>query len=429
MPALTPLASRRREISADVPASLAGQRRPGRSRSGPPRSGWPYRRGFWLVGFVFAVTMAFSAVPAPLYVLYAARDHFGPLMITVIFAAYALGVIASLFLAGHLSDWLGRRRIAVIAVAVNVASGVIFLLWPSVPGLLIARVVSGVSVGMLTATATAYLSELDAAGRGGLTRRRAEIIATAANLGGIGLGPLVSGFLAQYAGDPLVVPYLVVEALMLAGLLGLALVPETVTRPEARPRYRPQRVSVPAEHRPAFYAACAAAATSFALLGLFTSLAPGFIGGTLHDRSHALAGTATFVVFGAAALAQIVTSRAPLRRQLAFGLAALVAGLGLITVAFWLASLVLLLAGGVVAGSGAGVAFKGSVTRVLAIARPPARGEALAGLFLAGYVGLAVPVIALGAATQLLSAPVAVLGFAVLLVAVAGLVSRRLVQQ
>jgi predicted MFS family arabinose efflux permease len=385
-----------------------------------------HRSGFWLVGFVFLVTMAFSAVPAPLYVLYSARDHFGPLMITVIFAAYAVGVIASLFLAGHLSDWVGRRRMAVIAVAVNVASGVMFLLWPTVPGLLVARVVSGVSVGMLTATATAYLSELDSSGHGGMPRRRAEIIATAANLGGIGLGPLVSGFLAQYAGDPLVVPYLVFEALMLAGVLALALVPETVTRPKARPRYRPQRVSVPAQHRPAFYAASAAAAAEFALFGLFTSLAPGFIGGTLHDTSHALAGTATFAVFGAAALAQIVASRAPLRRQLAFGLLALVLGLALITVAFWLASLVLLLAGGIVAGSGAGAAFKGSVTTVLGIARPQARGEALAGLFLAGYVGLAVPVVALGLATQLLSARVAVLGFAVLLVAVVALVSRRL---
>jgi MFS family permease len=405
----------------------------GRPGTGRPPSGGPvrparYRTGFWLVGFVFLVSMAFSAVPAPLYVLYASRDHFGPLMITVIFAAYAVGVIASLFLAGHLSDWLGRRRLAVIAVLVNVASGVIFLLWPTVPGLLVARVVSGVSVGMLTATATAYLSELDTVGHGGMPRRRAEIIATAANLGGIGLGPLVSGFLAQYAGDPLVVPYLVFEALMLGGVLALALVPETVTRPEVRPRYRPQRVSVPAEHRPAFYAAAAAAAAEFALFGLFTSLAPGFIGGTLHDTSHALAGAATFVVFGAAALAQTVVSRAPLRRQLAFGLLALVLGLALITVAFWLASLALLLAGGIVAGSGAGAAFKGSVTTVLSIARPQARGEALAGLFLAGYVGLAVPVVALGLATQLLSARVAVLGFAVLLVAVVALVSRRLLR-
>jgi MFS family permease len=410
-------------MSATTPVAPRIESRPGR-----PASPGRHRAGFWLVGLVFVVTMAFSAVPAPLYVLYAARDHFGPLMITLIFAAYAVGVIASLFLAGHLSDWLGRRRLAVVAVIVNLASGVIFLLWPAVPGLLIARVVSGFSIGMLTATATAYLSELDAAGRGALPRRRAAIIATAANLGGIGLGPLVSGFLAQDAGHPLVVPYLVFEVLMLAGVLALAVVPETVTRPQARPRYRPQRVSVPAQHRQAFFAASAAAAAEFALFGLFTSLAPGFIGGTLHDTSHALAGTATFVVFGAAALAQIVVSRLPLRRQLAFGLAALALGLGLITAAFWLASLVLLLAGGVVAGSGAGAAFKGSVTTVLSIARPEARGEALAGLFLAAYTGLAVPVLALGLATQLLSARLAVAGFAVLLAAVVALVSRRLLR-
>jgi hypothetical protein len=411
-----------------APTSLAGRRQDITAESGPSRSASRHRRGFWLVGFAFLVTMAFSAVPAPLYVLYAARDSFGPLMITVIFAAYAVGVIASLFLAGHLSDRLGRRRMAVIAVSVNVASGVIFLLWPTVAGLLLARVVSGISVGMLTATATAFLSELDAAGRGGMSRRRAEIIATAANLGGIGFGALVSGFLAQYAGAPLVVPYLVFEVLMLAGVLALAFVPETVVRPETRSRYRPQRVSVPAEHRPAFYAASAAAAAEFALFGLFTSLSPGFIAGTLHDPSHALAGAATFAVFGAGALAQIVVSRAPLRRQLASGLLALVLGLALITAAFWLASLALLLIGGIVAGGGAGAAFKGSVSTVLGVARPEARGEALAGLFLAAYVGLAVPVLALGLATQLLSARVAVLGFAVLLVGVVALVSRRLLR-
>ncbi len=374
------------------------------------------------------MTMAFSTVPAPLYVLYAARDGFGPLMVTVIFAAYAVGVLASLFLAGHLSDWMGRRRMAAASVAVNLASGVIFLTWTAVPGLLIARVISGVSIGLMTATATAYLSELDAAGHGGRPRRRAEITATAANLGGLGLGPLVSGFLAQYAGDPLQVPYLVFEVLLLVGLAGLALVPETVQRPPARPRYRPQRISVPAQQRPLFYAAGAAAAAGFALFGLFTSLAPGFIAGTLHDPSHALAGTATFAVFGAAAAAQAVLGRTGHRHQLIFGIAGLVLGLALLTAAVWAASLALLLAGGVLAGSGAGALFKGSVSTVLGIAPPGGRGEALAGLFLAAYLGLAVPVVALGVATQLLSARTAVTGFAAVLVTAVALVSRPLLR-
>ena len=417
MSALTPLAWK-----ASGPRDRLAVARPA---VGPPAARRSQR--FWLVAFVFLVTMAFSAVPAPLYVLYEARDGFGPLMVTVVFAAYAVGVVASLFLAGHLSDWIGRRRMAAAAVAVNVLSGLLFLCWPTVAGLLIGRVISGISIGMLTATATAYLSELDAGGPGRPPRRRAEITATAANLGGLGLGPLVAGLLAQYAGDPLQVPYLVFEALMLAGLAGLALVPETVRRPDRRPRYRPQRVSVPAAQRPLFYAAGAAAAAAFALFGLFTSLAPGFIAGTLHDHSHALAGAATFAVFGAAALAQIAVSRVPLRRQLAAGLAVLVAGLVLITAAVWLASLALLLVGGMLAGGGAGTAFKGSVTTVIGIAPPEARGEALAGLFLAAYTGLAVPVVALGLATQLLSPRYAVLGFAVLLAAIVALVSRRLV--
>lgn len=62
--------------------------------------------GFWFVACTFAVTMGFSAAPTPLYVLYQAKDRFGPFTVTLVFAAYAFGVIASLFLAGHVSDWL-----------------------------------------------------------------------------------------------------------------------------------------------------------------------------------------------------------------------------------------------------------------------------------------------------------------------------------
>jgi MFS family permease len=347
-------------------------------------------------------------------------------MVTIIFSVYALGVAASLFLAGHVSDWLGRRRILLLAVPVNMAAGLLFLFWPAVPGLIIGRVISGVSIGMITATSTAYLSELHAAARPGAARTRAEIVATAAGLGGIGLGPLVAGFLAQYAGAPLQLPYLVFEALMLVGCLALAVMPETVRPPEPRPGYRPQRVSVPSASRSAYFAAALAAAAAFALLGLFTSLAPGLIAGTLHDTSHALAGLAAFVVFGAAALAQIVISRATLRVQLGTGLGLLALGLALVTAAVWHPSLALLLIGGALAGAGAGAVFKGSMATVLDIAPAHARGEALAGLFLAAYIGLAVPVLGLGLATQSFSARTALLGFSAVLAVVIVLVARRL---
>jgi MFS family permease len=380
--------------------------------------------GFWLVAYTFAVTMAFSGAPAPLYVLYQAKDGFGPFTVTLVFAVYAIGVVVSLFLAGHVSDWVGRRRVLVPAVLVNVFAAVLFLAWSSVPALLVARFVSGISIGMLTATATAHLTELHQIARPGASRTRADVVATAANLGGIGLGPLIAGLLAQYVGDPLHVPYLVFQALMLLGALAVSLAPETV-EPVHR-KYRPQRVSVPRSARGRYFAAGAAALVGFAVFGLFTSLAPTFLAGTLHQRSHALAGVATFAVFGAAALAQILLARARLGRQVATGLGLLVSGIVLVTVAVWLPSLALFLVGGVLAGAGVGAVFKGCVSIVLSIAPPEGRGEALAGLFLAAYVGLAIPVLALGLATQLVSVEVALLGFSLLLLVILALAGRRL---
>ena len=74
----------------------------------------------------------------------------------------------------------------------------------------------------------------------------------------------------------------------------------------------------------------------------------------------------------------------------------------------------------------AGAAFKGSLSTVIAIAPPARRGETLAGLFLAAYFGIAVPVLGLGLATQFVSAQIAVLGFAAVLSAVAVMASSRL---
>ena len=381
--------------------------------------------GFWVVAYTFAVTMAFSGAPAPLYVLYQQKDGFGPFTVTLVFATYAVGVMVSLILAGHVSDWMGRRRVLVPAVLINVLAAVMFLAWTSVPALLVARFVSGISVGMLTATATAHLTELHAEAGPDAPRWRADVVATASNIGGIGLGPLIGGLLAQYAPDPLRVPYLVFQALMLTGALAVALVPETVD-PVERP-YRPQRISVPREARGRFFAAGAAALAGFAVFGLFTSLGPDFLANTLHQHSHALAGAVAFAVFGAAAAAQIALARAGLRRQVALGLGLLPTGIVLIVGAVWVPSLALFLAGGIIAGAGAGAAFKGSVSIVLSIAPPQARGETLAGLFLAAYIGLTVPVLGLGLAAQVVAIELALLGFGVALLAVLALVARPLV--
>jgi MFS family permease len=372
--------------------------------------------GFWAVAFAFLAVMAFSTVPSPLYGLYQARDGFSSFIVTIIYAAYAVGVIAALLFAGHVSDSRGRRRVLLPAVATSILSAAVFLLWRDLPGLLIARVISGVSVGVVAATATAYLAELHAGSRPGASPLRAQLTATAVNVGGLGLGPLVAGLLAQWVHLPLTVPYVVFLVVLAIAVIAVAVAPETRERPDPLPPYRMQRVSVPDEARGAFAAASAGAALAFGGLGLFTGLAATFLVGTLHETSHALAGVTVFAMFGAGVVSQTATASWDSRRTLAAGIALMIPGMALVVLAAWLAtpSLAIFMIGGAVMGAGAGALLKGSVATVVAISPAESRAEALAGLFLVGYAGLSVPVVGAGIALQFTDAKYTLLGFAVL---------------
>ncbi|WP_426503761.1 MFS transporter [Dactylosporangium sp. McL0621] len=385
-----------------------------------------HEHGFWAIAFAFAVSLAFTVVPTPLWALYQRHDGYSTIAVTVAFAAYAFGVIVSLFLAGHVSDWLGRRRVLLPAVLLEVAAAVLFLASTSFGVVIVARVLSGLGIGMITATATAHLSELHAKARPDAGRARGDLVATVANLGGFAFGPIVSGLLAQYVAAPLRTPYLVFLGLLLVAALAVFLVPETVT--VSSRRYRPQRAGVPAAARPRYFAAATGAFASLSVLGLFTSLAPAFVAGTLHHPSRALAGAVASLVFGSGAVAQLLLRRRSIRGQLATGLTLIVLGLATVTAAVWAESLPAFLIGGVLSGAGAGALLKGTISTVVDLAPPAIRGEALAGLFLGGYLGLAVPVLGLGVLTQLVSAPVALLGFAAAIAALVAVVSRPLLR-
>ena len=369
---------------------------------------------FWLAAAAFLINMGFAAVPTPLYPLYQQRDHISNVMVTIVYAVYAVGVVLSLFLGGHLSDTIGRRRVFIPALLIDVLSGVIFIFFPDLAGLLIARVISGISVGLTTATATSYVSELHAKHRPDASSRRAEVVATASNLGGIGFGPLIAGILAQVVTSPLKVPYIVFGAAVLVTALALIVAPETVTRPDPRPRYRPQRIAVPPQERSLFFAATAAGFAAFAVFGVFNSLVPSFLLGTLHIESHITAGAAAFAPFAAAAAAQIVQSHVPSLALLRRSVPVVVIGLALFAGGMWAGSLIMFLVGGALTGAGGGMVFKGALVVTVSKAPANSRAEVLAGYFLGAYIGLSVPVIGLGVATTYWAAKDVMLVFVVL---------------
>ena len=78
----------------------------------------------------------------------------------------------------------------------------VFLCWQTLAGVITARVLTGVALGATVATASAFLADLDSVGQAAPSAR-AGIVATIANIGGLAIGPLISGVLARYVGHAL----------------------------------------------------------------------------------------------------------------------------------------------------------------------------------------------------------------------------------
>jgi len=350
---------------------------------------------FWIIAYLFAVTMLGTTLPTPLYVIYQAQWHFSSGITTTIFASYAVGVLAALLLAGRSSDQVGRRPVLFTALAFSAVSTVVFIVSPGLGWLFVGRVLSGISAGLVTGTATAALTDTYS----GSSSRHASMVATAANMGGLGLGPLVAGLFAQFGPDPTVLVFEVYLALLAVAAIGLVIVPETVgDRQKLSLRFT--GLGIPSAGRSEFIAAGVAGFAAFALLGMFTSLAPSFLADVLHEHSHAIGGTVVFAVFGVATATQLVLARFASRTVMLTGLVVFLAGLALVVAGLSQASLALFLIGTIVSGVAIGAIFIGSVSTAVRLAPAEMRGRVASTYFVFAYVGLTIPVIGVGVASQ-----------------------------
>lgn len=367
---------------------------------------------FWLVAAAFVVAMFGTTLPTPLYPLYQSRYGFSAGTVTIVFAAYALTVVAGLIGIGRVSDDLGRRPVLIAGLVAALLSDGAFLAAHGLVLIVAGRVLSGLCAGAFTGTATAMMVDLAPAPR----RRGAALIAVAANIGGLGLGPLVAGAIAEWGPDPLRLPYAVhlAATAVAAGLLLAA--PETVA--DRRHRFRLNLPTVPSEVRAVFVPAAIAAFCCFAASGLFGSVAPEFLGRLLHLPDHLLAGGVASLVFAASVAGQLLVLRMGGRRALPAGCWLLAAGVAALAAALLAESLALLIASAVITGLGQGVIVGGGLAEISARTKPAVRGRVSSTFFVVSYVGLALPVIGVGVGTDRYGLRPAGLAFSAAVIAV-----------
>jgi MFS family permease len=351
----------------------------------------PPRIAYALAAVVIGLGLFASVTPSPLYHTYSVIWGFSPLTLTLIFATYAFGVLATLLLAGRVSDVVGRRPVLLVALALLMGSTVLFMFAGSAVWLFFARGLQGLATGAALSAASAALLDLhprrDPAG--------VALMNGVASTTGIGLGILVSSSLVQLGSAPHVLPYVVLLGLFAIAFAGAYWMPEPVLD-RGRFRLTVERPSVPAVVRRPFVLAGLAVLSSWSIGGLFFSLGPGLSAHLFNSTNVITSGIGIVALAGSAALAQLLLGRTAPWIGASAGSIALAAGMILIVIAAAANSGATYLVGSVLGGIGFGVAFLGGLRALVAVIPDQQRAAVMSAFYIVAYASLSVPAVLAG---------------------------------
>ncbi|MEV4761706.1 MFS transporter [Micromonospora chokoriensis] len=352
----------------------------GRARLSP-------RVSLLLLASILVSFLAASAAPTPLYGTYQERWHFSPVTTTVVFAVYALAVLASLLTFGKLSDHVGRRPVLAVAIAVQMLSLVVFIFANGVPTLVVARLLQGLAAGAATGAVGAGMLDIDRA-RGTLANSIAPGIGT-------GSGALLSALLIDFLPAPTRLVYVVLFVVLLIQLVGIALMPETVTpMAGARRSLRPE-IKLPRAVREPLLVVVPVLFAVWALAGFFGALGPALVR-SLMNTSIVVGGLVLFVfaVFGS--IAVLLMRNTAARTVILIGIVALVLGMVVTLVSVMAESVPGFFVGLALGGVGFGGGFQGSLKTITPLVEAHERASVLSLLYIVCYVGFGLPTVIAG---------------------------------
>lgn len=366
------MAFARSSVSAPIPT---------RSIPAPAAAADAPRRWIWAAAWPVTAVFMLSNAATPLYVLWQRSIGFSKGTLTVVFACYIAGLLASLLVSGIASDRLGRKVVLLPALALGLVACAVFATAESVAALIVARLLTGIAVGAVVSAGMAAVTDVAGPAR----RPLAALVASCAMVVGAGLGPLLAGVLAQTLPGPTVTVFVVEAALLLTAVVTVLRMP--LRRPQERGQGRWVRIpGVPAEGRVPLLLGIAAFAPGITATSFVLSLGPSLLAGLLHSNSRILAGAMAFVMFTAATGAQFAVQRAKRRQVLLASGASTVLAMAVLVAAVRSGSVVLLVLAAVLAGAGQGLGQLAGLSLLSAAVPTERLAEANAALNVGGYL-------------------------------------------
>jgi predicted MFS family arabinose efflux permease len=350
--------------------------------------------GLALAGTAIAFTSLYLAAGSltPLLVVYRLTWKFPPSMLTLAFAAYAIGFLAAVLVLGSLSDHIGRRPVLIAALVIQLASNLLFLVAPDIGWVIAGRIVQGIASGAATSAFTAAMVELAPEHK----KRLGTILGSVSLTGGLAAGSLLAGLAIQFSPAASSIIFIALIVLTVIGGVVVLFSPETMKYSPGALRSMIPRVSIPPAARKEFAAAAPVVAAVWMLAGLSGGIAPSMVRSVFHLDSGLLDGVAGFVAPAVSAVIGLSFARVDSRRAMTIGIyASIVGSLGIIG-GVLAGSLAIMIIGQAIAGVGFGACFTAALRLLFPLALAHQRAGVVASIYVVSYVAFGVPIIVEG---------------------------------
>ena len=355
----------------------------------------PVRSGSNAITAIYATLTAitFSAVsgaPTPIYRFYREALGLTPFTITLIFATYAFAMIASFVTVARLSDYVGRKPMIVLALALNAIALLLFLVAESAGTLIAARAIQGVATGVALATLGALLADT--------AHRWAATLNSVTAFMGLALGALVAGVFVTFAPWPTHLVYAVLLGVTLAEMVVLPWVVETTSRkPGAWMSVKP-KLTVPKAAAAPMARLFPLTLSAWALGGFYLSLMPSLVIEATGIRSPLVGAAVVSALMVSGGISSLATRTLDAGKTVRASAALLAIGVVITLFAIAAGSTVGMFIGTIVAGAGFGASYGSSLRVLLPLATAHERAGLLSAYFVESYLAFATAAIAAGLA-------------------------------
>ena len=337
-----------------------------------------------------------SGTPIPLYGRYQLENGVSYMALSLSSVLYFIGAVTALLFFGRVSNFLGRKPIALVTVLLAGVSTFCFMNITGATPLIVGRLLQGLASGLASPAMAAWVVDNAKA----VPRWLTPAILSCGPMTGLTIGGVGSGVLVEYGPDPRHLSFYIVLVLLLCCLALLMMSTDSVIHKSGALNSLKPRLALPCKARSAFPVAASTFVCTWALGGFFQAFGPAMAQHNLHSSSAVAAAFVFAAIMAPSSLGASLAGRVSAIKAQKVGMYSFTLLLGGILFFLYQGMLIPFVITSILAGIAQGGVLTGSIQTLVTDLEQDERASVLSLIYTTSYIGAAIPTLVAGRASE-----------------------------